>query len=208
MTHPVITISRQYGSGGRLIGETLAKELGIKYYDRELIDMVAQESGLGVEYIKAQAEKTPVETLFSGASFGGVFSPFTPYVPYSNIDKMFFTQSDIIRRVAEEGPCVIVGRCADFILREYAGTFSVFFHANKRFRIGRVIRRYGIEPEVAHAEMSKIDKHRASYYCYYTDAKWGETGNYNMAIDSAKFGVEASAQILVDIYRNQLLAKQ
>lgn len=205
MTHPVITISRQYGSGGRVIGETLAKELGIKYYDRRLIDMVAEESGLGRAYIKANDEKTPNEILFGGAAFGGVFSPFTPYVPYSNIDKMFFTQSDIIRKLAAEGPCVIIGRCADFILKDYAGTFSVFFHANKKYRVGRVIRRYGIEPEQAYNEMSKVDKHRANYYGYYTDAKWGEALNYHMTIDSAKFGLENAAQMLADIYRNQLL---
>lgn len=207
MTHPVITIGREFGSGGRLVGETVAKELGIAYYDRNLIDMVAEKSGLAAEYIKVRGEMQPNETLFGGATFGGVFSPFTPYVPYSNIDKMYFTQSDIIRQVAAEGPCVIIGRCADFILKDYAGTFSVFVHANKRFRVGRVIRRYGIESETAYAEMTKVDKHRANYYSYYTDHRWGDAHSYNMTIDTARLGLEGATQILMDVY-NKLLAKQ
>ena len=205
MTHPVITISRQYGSGGRLIGEAVAKELGIAYYNRELIDMAAEASGLGKDYIKAREEKLPTETLFGTASFGGAFSPFTPYVPYSNIDKMYFTQSDIIRKAAAEGPCVIIGRCANYVLKDYPGTFSIFVHARRKSRMTRIIRRYGIEPETAYSELAKVDKHRANYYSYYTDCKWGEARSYHTTMDSAFFGIEGAAKVIVDIYRNFLL---
>lgn len=204
MTHPVITIGRQFGSGGRKIGEIVAQELGISYYDRRIIDQTAEESGLATAYIKAAEEKLPNETLFGSASFGGVFSPFTPYVPYSNIDKMYFTQSDIIRKLADAGPCVIIGRCANFVLKDYPGTFSLFIHASRKSRVGRIIRRYNIEPELAAAELAKVDKHRANYYSYYTDHKWGETRSYHMTLDSMRFGIEGAAKVIVGIYRNQL----
>lgn len=208
MTHPVITISRQYGSGGRLIGEAVAKELGIAYYNRELIDMAAEASGLGNDYIKAKDEKLPNGTLFGAASFGGAFSPFTPYVPYSNVDKMFFTQSDIIRKVAAEGPCVIIGRCSNYVLKDYPGTLSIFVHARRKSRVARIIRRYGIEPDTAYSEMTKVDKHRANYYSYYTDCKWGEVRGYHMTMDSAFFSIEGAARVIVDIYRNFLLGRE
>ena len=206
MTHPVITIGRQFGSGGRQIGEIVAKELGIPYYDRRLIDQTAEASGLAMGYIKSAEEKLPNETLFGSASFGGVFSPFTPYVPYSNIDKMYFTQSDIIRKLAEEGPCVIIGRCANFVLKDHPGTFSIFIHASHKSRVARIIRRYNIEPDLAVSELNKVDKHRANYYSYYTDCKWGEAQSYHMTLDSMRFGLENAAKILVDIYRGQLKA--
>lgn len=208
MTHPVITIGRQFGSGGRKIGEIVAQELGIPYHDRRSIDKIAEESGLGTAYIKAAEEKMPNETLFGSASFGGVFSPFTPYVPYSNIDKMYFTQSDIIRKLADEGPCVIIGRCANFVLRDYPGTFSIFIHASRKSRVGRIIRRYNIEPELAAAELAKVDKHRANYYSYYTDHKWGEARSYHMTLDSMRFGLDDAAKVIVDIYRNQLMNQE
>lgn len=204
MTYPVITIGREHGSGGRLIGEAVAKELGIAYYDRQLIDKTAEASGLGTAYIKAAEDKLPNESLFGSASFGGVFSPFTPYVPYSNIDKMYFTQSDIIRKLAEEGPCVIIGRCANFVLKDHPNVFSLFVHASRKSRIARLIRRYGIEPELAASEMSKVDKHRANYYSYYTDCKWGDIKSYHMTLDSARFGIEGAAQMIANIYRSQL----
>lgn len=204
MTHPVITIGRQFGSGGRKIGEIVAEALGIPYYDRQLIDKIAEESGLGMAYLKAAEEKLPNETLLSSASFGSVFSPFTPYVPYSNIDKMYFTQSDIIRKLADKGPCVIIGRCANFVLKDYPGTFSIFIHASRKSRVARIIRRYNIEPELAASELSKVDKHRASYYSYYTDSKWGEAHGYHMTLDSMRLGLEGAAKVIADIYESQL----
>ena len=207
MTHPVITIGRQFGSGGRMIAETVAKELGIPCYDRQLIDKTAEESGLGKTYIKSAEERLTGEPLFGSATFGGIYTPFTPYVIYSNTDKMYFTQSDIIRKLAEEGPCVIVGRCANFVLKDYAGTFSVFIHASRKSRVARIIRRYGIEPNDAFGELAKMDKQRANYYNYYTDGKWGGVRGYNMALDSMRLGMESTTQVLVDIYRNQLEVK-
>lgn len=205
MTHPVITIGRQFGSGGRMIGELVAKELGISYFDRRLIDETAEKSGLSAAYIKANEEKLPNETLFGSASFGGVFCPYTPYVPYSNLDKMYFTQSELIRQLAEKGPCVIIGRCANFVLKDYPGTFSLFIHASRKSRVGRIIRRYNVEPELAVSELSKMDKHRANYYGYYTDGKWGHIRGYHMALDSMRLGLEDSAKLIVGLYRHQLV---
>lgn len=205
MTHPVITIGRQFGSGGRMIGELVAKELGISYHDRRLIDKTAEESGLSAAYIRNNEEKLPNETLFGSASFGGVFSPFTPYVPYSNLDKMYFTQSELIRQLADKGPCVIIGRCANFVLRDYPGTFSIFIHASRKSRVARIIRRYNVEPDLAVAELTKMDKYRANYYGYYTDGKWGHIRGYHMAFDSMRLGLECTAKVIADIYRKQLV---
>lgn len=204
MTHPVITIGRQFGSGGRMIGELVAKELGISYFDRRLIDETAEKSGLSAAYIRANEEKLPNETLFGSASFGGVFSPYTPYVPYSNLDKMYFTQSELIRQLAAKGPCVIIGRCANFVLKDYPETFSLFIHASRKSRVARIIRRYNVEPELAVSELTKVDKHRSNYYSYYTDGKWGHVRGYHMTLDSMRLGLEDTAKVIVDIYRNQL----
>lgn len=207
MTHPIITINREYGSGGRSVGESVARELGIPCYNRVLIDKTAEESGLASAYIKVSEEKLPNDVLYGSASFGGVFSPFTPYVPYSNIDKMYFTQSDIIRQVAEAGPCVIIGRCANFILKDRPNVFSVFVHAYIRSRVKRIMKRFSIDAETAYNEMVKVDKHRANYYNYYTDTKWDDFKNYHAMLNTGFLEIDGCVKIIADIYRGLMLGR-
>ena len=164
MHYPVITISREYGSGGRAIGERLAKELGVPFYDKELIFMAAKESGLSEEYIKKN-------------------------------DQIFLVQSKIIRQVAQEGPCVIVGRCADYVLRERKDLLSVFIHAPVAFRADRAQKVY--EKEAGNMEdfVRKKDKKRAAFYNYFSQNKWGDARHYHLAISSV-YGVDFAVEVL------------
>ena len=172
MHYPVITISREYGSGGRAIGERLAKELGVPFYDKELIFMAAKESGLSEEYIKK-----------------------TEQMKSTMNDQIFLVQSKIIRQVAQEGPCVIVGRCADYVLRERKDLLSVFIHAPVAFRADRAQKVY--EKEAGNMEdfVRKKDKKRAAFYNYFSQNKWGDARHYHLAISSV-YGVDFAVEVL------------
>ena len=176
MHYPVITISREYGSGGRAIGERLAKELGVPFYDKELIFMAAKESGLSEEYIKKTEQMKSAQQL-----------------PMN--DQIFLVQSKIIRQVAQEGPCVIVGRCADYVLRERKDLLSVFIHAPVAFRADRAQKVY--EKEAGNMEdfVRKKDKKRAAFYNYFSQNKWGDARHYHLAISSV-YGVDFAVEVL------------
>ena len=186
MNLPVITISREYGSGGRAIGEKLAKELGIPFYNKELILMAAKESGLSEEYIKKTEQMKSTSFLY-GLYMGAQALPMN--------DQIFLVQSKIIREIAEEGPCVIVGRCADYILRERNDLLNVFIHAPLALRAERAKKVY--EKEAGNMEdfVKKQDKKRASFYNYFSQNKWGDARHYHLAI-SSEYGVDFAVEVL------------
>ena len=186
MHYPVITISREYGSGGRAIGERLAKELGVPFYDKELIFMAAKESGLSEEYIKKTEQMKSTSFLY------GLYMS-AQQLPMN--DHIFWVQSKISRQVAQEGPCVIVGRGADYVLRERKDLLSVFIHAPVAFRADRAQKVY--EKEAGNMEdfVRKKDKKRAAFYNYFSQNKWGDARHYHLAISSV-YGVDFAVEVL------------
>ena len=183
---PVITISREYGSGGRAIGERLAKELGIPFFNKELILMAAKESGLSEEYIK-KTEQIKATSFLYGLYMGAQQLPMN--------DQIFLVQSKIIRKVAEAGPCVIVGRCADYVLRERSDLLNVFIHAPLEFRAQRAKEKYEKDANNMQDFVKKKDKQRASFYNYFSQNKWGDARNYHLSISST-YGVDYAVEVL------------
>lgn len=193
----IITISREFGSGGRLIGELLAKELGIAYYDRKLIEMTAERSGLSPDFIARSEEQASSSFLFSLATSahstgGGYFMQYD--VPVG--DKAFFAQAAVIREVAEKESCVIVGRCAGYILKDDPDCINVFIHGSLDDRLRRAIEVYGLEPKGLADKLVKADKGRANYHKYYTGESWSDIRAYDLAINTAKSGVNGAVQII------------
>lgn len=195
---PVITISREYGSGGRAIGERVAKELGVPFYDKQLILMAAKESGLSEEYIKKTEQMKSTSFLY-GLYMGAQQLPMN--------DQIFLVQSKIIRKLADEGPCVIVGRCADYILRENPRCVNVFLTADDADRIGRIRRRQGCTAEEARAMMERVDARRASYYNYYSSRTWGEAATYHLCVSTSPLGDEGTADFILEFAARKLNMK-
>lgn len=195
----IITISRECGSGGRQIGKKLAEKLGYSYYDKELIDRVSKESGLAKEFIEEQGEHITGSLLFNIASnmtyagqvFGGNMLPLQ--------DQLFVVQSDIIREIANKENCVIVGRCADFILKDYPDSLHVFIHGDMACKAKRAVNEYGFAPGDVEKTLRKRDKARANHYKYYTDSEWGKAQNYDMTLNSSTFGIDACVNVLYDV---------
>lgn len=188
MEKRIITISREFGSGGRTIGKLVAEHLGIRCYDAELIQKLAAESGFDENYIKEAGEYTPggfLASAFTNRSFGP-----------TNEDLLWKLQYRIIRELAEKEPCVIVGRCADFILQDRTDCLKVFVHADMKFRADRIVRVYGEREKSPEARLKEKDKRRAAYYRFYTDMKWGDAANYHIALDSGVIGIEKCAEII------------
>lgn len=204
MSGQIITIGRQFGSGGREIGETIAKKLNIPFYDKELITMAAEQSGISAEVFEKADEKASNTLLYALllASF-----PMSMHSAQANDlplnDKLFLIQFDIIKRIAKAGPCVIVGRCSNYMLRDYKNVVNAFIHAPLEARIERVMRIYSVDRRGAEDMMQKTDKRRATYYSYFTNSKWSEIGNYDIAVNSAKLGVDGSAEMIIDFARRK-----
>lgn len=190
----VITVGRQYGSGGREIGMMLSEIFGIGYYDKNLITEAAKRSGLADETFEQYEERrfgTLWHALSTGFNISGGFSP----------EDIFRIQSETIMDIASKEPCVIVGRCADYVLRNNPECFSVFVHASPEVRTRRVAVRRNISHEQAAELIAKTDKSRASYYNFYTEKTWGYGPSYNLCIDSGMPGLEQSAQLIADFIR-------
>lgn len=190
----VITIAREFGSGGHEIGEIIAKELGISFYDTKLIDLSAAESGLTPEYVKEHEQKLANNLLFDlyEQNYAYVNEEMPP------LDTLFMVQSKVIRDICEKESCVIVGRCADYVLKNNPDCFNIFIHAEKKFRIERIIKEYGIAPDMAEKELERKDRDRTNYCKHYTHRIWGMASNYNLTIDSSIFGPEKSAALIID----------
>ncbi len=205
-TKYVVTVGRQFGSGGREIGKLIAKGLGIAYYDKELLTEAAKSSGVNADFFEAADERTP--SFFSSLwSFNTGYSSgayFTGDTPLSN-DSIYKAQSDVMMKLADRGPCVIVGRTADYILRNYCKVVSVFIHASMEARIARIIARGDSDnSKDAEAMAEKKNKLRAEYYNFYTDKKWGEAQSYDLCIDSSLFGAQETAQIIIDFINKRI----
>ena len=193
----ILTIGRQFGSGGRAIGKLLAEKLEIKYYDRELLALASEESGLCHEMFERADEKVPKGLVYA---FSAGFSNMGIYTPHSDVlsnERLFQLQSDAILKLAENEPAVIVGRCADYILRNHPDCFSVFIHANQEFRVKNVVRMMKISENEALEMIRKTDKSRAAYFNYYTDKLWGYASSYNLTVDASFFGIEETVSLIV-----------
>ena len=200
----IITIARQYGSGGREIGEKVAALLSIPCYDRELITMSAQNENISTEIAERADEvaaNSLLYTLAVGSNSFGAAHHFGYTMPIN--DRLFVLQSDLIRRLAEKESCVIVGRCADYVLREHPGRLSIFVYANLEDRRARVASRHDISEGKALDLINKTDRRRASYYNFYTGSKWGRYDNYHLAINSSTFGIDETAALIADCARKK-----
>ena len=192
----IITISREYGSGGRMIGKKLAEKLGVVFYDYKIIEMAAKQSGLSENFMIGAEEKTSVGLLYSLsslASFG---------YSMSLNDQVFIAQSNVIREIAEKGSCVIVGRCADFILKDNPNCIHFFIHADISRRTQLAKELYSLKEEKAEAEVKKIDKQRSAYYNHYTHQKWGQASNYHLTIDSGLIGTDGAVEVIEKFIRS------
>lgn len=193
----IITIGRQFGSGGKEIGEILAKELGIPFYDRELLTRAAKESGFCEEMIQNHDERPTNSFLYNLVmdtySFGYNSAAMVD-MPISQ--KVFLAQFDAIRKIADEGPCVIVGRCADYALSEYDNCLNIFIHGNQKCKIERIMRKYELNDQKAKEMMIKKDKQRQSYYNYYSSKKWGRADSYDLTINSSVLGIDGSVKLI------------
>lgn len=199
----VITISREYGSGGREIGQLLADRLGIKLYDNKLIDLTATESGLDKEFVEANEQKLRNSLLYD------LYPNITGHVQQTNSAEqaMFFAQSKIIRDLAQEGSCVIVGRLANFILKDQANCFNIFVHANESFRLQRVVTKYGINQQSAATELLNVDKEREEHCRHYTGKTWGAYKYYHLSIDSSFYGIEGAVNMLEQVIKEKTKGK-
>lgn len=193
----ILTIGRQFGSGGREIGQKLAEALGIAYYDKELMAIAARESGLCEEVFERADEQASSGLSYAFTmGFSSYMGMFAPYTDILSNDGLFKLQSDAIRTLAENESCVLVGRCADYILRDNPNCLSFFIHNNMENRIQRIIESQAITVENAKDLMTKTDKSRAAYYNYYTNKIWGMASSYNFSIDASVLGVDETVAFM------------
>lgn len=200
----VITIARQFGSGGREIGEKVAKLLGIPMYDKELIKDAASKGSLNEEVLKSTDESAAnslLYTLAMGSNIIGVSRHFGYKMPLN--DKLFILQSEVIKEYAAAGSCVIIGRCADYVLKDEKDILKIFVYGDLEHRVARITERY---PDIKSTQVidviNKTDKRRASYYNFYTGNKWGKYDNYDLAINSSTFGIDGTANLIAEFAKN------
>lgn len=184
-----ITISREYGSGGRYIGQLVADKLGIKLYDKEFVEKLAVETGLSKEYIENNEQKrNALDTLNSGYYFG-----------MNNSDELFIKESELIKEIASKESCVIIGRCADFILKDKNNVIKIFVYSSMEYKVKRATKFYGLDEKTANKEIKRINKLRSSHYKYYTEKEWRDNSNYDICINSDALGVEKSAELICNM---------
>ncbi len=193
-----ITISREYGSGGRYIGQLVADKLGIKLYDKEFVENLAVETGLTEEYIENNEQKrNALDALNSGYYFG-----------MNNSDELFIKESELIKEIANKESCVIIGRCADFILKDNSNVIKVFVYSNMEDEVKRATKFYGLDEKNAKKEIKRINKLRASHYKYYTEKEWKDNSNYDICINSDVLGVEKSAELICNLIEEKINTKE
>ncbi len=196
-TQMVITLSREYGSGGRYIGRLIADKLGIKFYDKDFVTELAKETGLSEEYIENNEQKR--------GSLAGLNNGY--YVGLDNSDELFIKEAELIKKVANQESCVIIGRCADFILKDKKNVIKVFIYGNKEDKIKRATEIYGLEKAKAEKEIKRIDKLRANHYKHYTEKEWSNHSNYDICINSNTLGVEKSADLICEIIQQKAVTQ-
>jgi len=198
-----INIGRQIGSGGLEIGKKLAEKLGIKSYDRELIELASEESGVGKEFFEKNDEKD------SHSLFGGMFGMRSSLIGpmdsgyFLSNENLFQIQSEIIRKLAEKESCIFVGRCADYVLKDFPSNLNVFISADMNDRIKRVARLHQLSSEKAACFIEKIDKKRASYYDYFSNKTWGDARSYHVCINSSLLGIDNTVEVIRNIVENK-----
>ena len=202
-----ITISREYGSGGRQIGENLARGLGINFYDKEILPMVAEKSGLSAGFVEKSDENIPGSFLFNlkystYASMDAVTYYDTPIT-----DKVFLAQSSVIKDLAANESCIIVGRCADYVLREKPGLVRIFIRAEMEDRIARAVESYSMTSDKAEYKIKKIDKGRSNYYKYYTSHKWGDMSYFDLVINTSFTDIDGAVAIITTMLREKGMVK-
>lgn len=196
----IITVSRQFGSGGRSIAKEVAKMLGYKYYDEELVKQVADETGFAEKFVAEEGEYAPGKSslsyAFSTQGVPGIMNGL------SASDFLWNSQRAVILKIADEEPCVIVGRCADAILSERSDTLNVFIHADENYRADRIVRLYGETENSPYKRIEEKDKRRKVNYNHFTGKKWGDVRNYDITLDSSKIGEHNCAAIIVSLAKN------
>ena len=192
MAKRIITISREFGSGGRFIGEEVAKKLGIAYYDKNIIGQIAEKSGLSPEYIQENAELSPKKGLFAYAFSG------RDITGKSVEDMVYEAQRNIILELAEKEPCVIIGRNADYILKDRDDVLNVFIHGDMLEKIKRITGLYNVKEKEAVKMMADTDKRRRTNYNFYTDQNWGKASNYTLCLNSSQLGYDKCESIIIE----------
>ena len=192
MAKRIITISREFGSGGRFIGEEVAKKLGIAYYDKNIIGQIAEKSGLSPEYIQENAELSPKKGLFAYAFSG------RDITGKSVEDMVYEAQRNIILELAEKEPCVIIGRNADYILKDRGDVLNVFIHGDMPEKIKRITGLYNVKEKEAVKTMADTDKRRRTNYNFYTDQNWGKASNYTLCLNSSQLGYDRCEMIIME----------
>ncbi|MEG2543818.1 MAG: cytidylate kinase-like family protein [Longicatena sp.] len=201
----IIIISREFGSGGREIGRMIAEQLNIPFYDKEVIELAARDSGLDKELFEENDTRTSRGFRFFEAIGSTLGSPAATLTELSLNDRLFIVQSQVIENIAEQGSCVIIGRCADYVLADNKDALSVFIHADMKDRKERAIHSYEVDDRDIESSIKKIDKRRANYYGYYTDRKWGQAKNYDVCINSSTFGIERTVEIIKSLAQKKVL---
>ena len=196
--HVIITIARQHGSGGREVGVKLGELLGIKVYDNELLTMAAKKKGLPEEYLRNVDEKATGSFLYSIAMSAPYAHGMNAGYELSINDRLFITQAEIIREIAEGESAIFVGRCADYVLRHNPNCINVFLKADGKARVARICERTGCSEREAEIAVTKTDKRRANYYNYQTGGKWGKSEHYHLVIDTGLLGVDGAAKLIAE----------
>ena len=196
MPYRIVTISRMFGSGGRTIGRELSERLGIPAYDKELIEMVAQESGLHPDYVAEHGEHAPFKSHFAYAFIG------SSQVSLSNEHILWEAQCRVIRDIADKGPCVIIGRCADYLLRDREDALHVFICADTAFRAHRIVHLYGETDVRPERRLDEKDQKRRVNYDHFTGRRWGDPDHYHMVLNSGRLGVERCVDLIEQVYRS------
>lgn len=200
MEKKIITISREFGSGGRTIGRLLAEKLDIPFYDKELVEHIALESGFAPNYVEQNGEHAPGSSIFAYAfaqqSVPGIMNGL------SAADFLWNVQCNVILQLAEKGPCVIVGRNADYILKDRTDCLHAFIHADKAFRADRIVRLYGESEKSPEARLNEKDKRRKVNYYHYTGRDWGASENYDICLNTSALGIENCVDILLTAIKN------
>lgn len=192
MAKRIITISREFGSGGRFIGEEVAKKLGIAYYDKDIINQIAEESGLSPDYIQESAELSPKKGILAYALAG------RDITGKSVEDMVYEVQRKVILELTEKEPCVIIGRNADFILKDRDDVLNVFIHGNMPEKMKRICQLYNVSEQDAVKMMTDTDKRRMTNYNFYTDQRWGKASNYTLCLNSSQLGYDKCEEIIME----------
>lgn len=201
--HIIINVGRQLGSGGRIIGSRIAEDFNIKFYDKELLDLAAKESGFNIKFFERNNEHKGFLKILSGP-FAPLFGNSNPYGNQLSEESLFEFQSDAIRKAANEHSCVFVGRCADYILRDYPNCANIFITADMPDRIKRLCEMMGISEKEAEKKCLEGDRKRAEYYNYYSAKTWGAAASYDLCINSSTVGIDNTTDIIENFIAQKL----